>query len=107
MAAVAGFALAAIGLDGLRRRQSPRSAAIAALISLLIVATAGASVVWMYVLPGDGEDFGEGFYAPLGSALLLDKDFRSPPYTAIAVGLVGLVALATSLSMRRALRRLQ
>jgi len=104
--AVAGIALVAIGLDGLRRRQSPRMATIAGLIALLIVVTAGASVVWMYVLPGDANgSYENGFYAPLGTALLFDKDFYWPPFTAIVVGVVGLMAFAASLSMRRALLR--
>jgi hypothetical protein len=103
--AVAGIALVAIGLDGLRRRQSPHMATIAGLTSLLIVVMAGASVIWMYVLPGSDADgfLANGFYAPLGTALLVDKDFRWPPLIAIAVGSVGLMAFAASLSMRRAL----
>ena len=88
--AVAGVGLVAIGLDGLRRRQTPRVATTGALFALLIVATAGASIIWMYVLPGpDGED---GFYAPLGMAFLIAKDFYWPPYTAFVVGCVGLMA---------------
>ena len=101
--AVAGIALVAIGLDGFRRRQSPAVAMTAALIALLIVATAGASVTWMYVLPGPGDD--GGFYAPLGMALMIDKDFYWPPYTAVVVGSIGLVAFAASLWLRRALLR--
>jgi hypothetical protein len=101
--AIAGVALVAIGLDGLRRRRSPRVATIAALIALLIITTAGASIIWMYVLPGPGDD--GGFYAPLGAALLIYKDFYWPPWMAIVVGSIGLVALAASLSMRRALVR--
>jgi hypothetical protein len=99
--AVAGIALVAIGLDGLRRTPAPRLATVAGLIAVLIVAAAGASVIWMYVLPGDDE----GFYAPLGTALLLGKNFYWPPFTSIVVGSVGLVAFAASLSMRRALLR--
>jgi hypothetical protein len=101
--AIAGVALVAIGLDGLRRRRSPRVATIAALIALLIITTAGASIIWMYVLPGPGD---EGFYAPLGTALLIYKDFYWPPFTSVVVGCVGLGAFAASLSMRRALVRL-
>jgi hypothetical protein len=68
-----------IGLDGLRRRQAPRVATIAALIAVLIVATAGASIMWMYVLPGrDGE---EGFYTPLCMAFLIATDFYWPAFT--------------------------
>jgi hypothetical protein len=101
--AVAGFGLLAIGLDGLRRRQAPRVATIAALVAILIVATAAASIIWMYVLPSSDSD--EGFYAPLGGAFLIAKDFYWPPYTAVVVGSAGLVALGASLSMRRALLR--
>jgi hypothetical protein len=109
--AFAGIALVAIGLGGLRRRQTPRVATIAGLIALLIVVTAGASVIWMYVLPGDNnllypnDPFPEGFYAPLGTALLIAKDFYWPPYTVIVVGAVGLMAFAASRPMRRALLR--
>lgn len=103
---VAGIALVGIGVDGLRRRLEPRMAAIAGLMALLIVATAGASVLWMYVLPGNENGFHEsGFYAPLGTALLIDKDFRWPPFTAVLVGCIGLVAFGASMSMRRALLR--
>jgi hypothetical protein len=101
--AAAGIALVAIGLDSLRRRRSPRVATIAALIALLLIATAGASIIWMYVLPGP--DSSEDIYAPLGGANLIAKDFYWPPYTAVVVGCVGLVALAAGLSMRRALLR--
>ena len=99
--AVAGIALVAIGLDGLRRRQPRRVATIAALIALLIVVTAGASIIWMYVLPGDEG----GFYVPLSNAPLIRKDFYWPPLTVLAVGSIGLVAFAASLSLRRALSR--
>jgi hypothetical protein len=66
---------------------------------LLIVAVAGASVIWMYVLPdppGDGEGL---FYGPLGSMPLISKDFSSPPFRAILVALIGLSAFAVSLWM--------
>ena len=59
----------------------------------------------MYVLPGGDDDgfYADGFYAPLGTALLIGKDFYRPPYTAIVVGAVGLMAFAASRSMWRAL----
>ena len=79
-------------------------ATIATLMALLIVATAGASVIWMHILPGPDGD--KGFYTPLG-AYLIARQFYWPPYTAVVVGAVGLVALGASLSMWRALRRLQ
>ena len=84
---LAGLVLTAIGLDGLRRNGVSRFASAAVLLALLIVVTAGASVVWMYVIPGD------------------DKEFYWPPYTAILVGFVGLIALAASLWLRRTIPR--
>jgi hypothetical protein len=81
--AVAGLALAAIGLDALRRSGASRFATAAVLLAILIVVTAGGSVVWMYALPGD------------------DKDYRWPPYVPILVGIVGLIGLAVSLVLRR------
>jgi hypothetical protein len=98
--AVAGLGLVAIGVSGLRRRSAPRLATLAGLLALCIVAVAGGSVIWMYVLPdppGDGEGL---FYGPLGSMPLISKDFYWPPFTAILVGLVGLAAFAVSLWMR-------
>ena len=53
------------------------------LLALLIVLTIVASVVWMYVIPGD------------------DKEFYWPPSTAILIGSIGLIALVVSLSLRR------
>jgi len=82
--ALAGLLLAAIGLGALRRKGVSRFATAAVLLALLIVVTAGASVVWMYVIPGD------------------DKEFYWPPFTAILVGIVGLIALAASLWLWRA-----
>jgi hypothetical protein len=79
---VAGLVLAAIGLDGLRRGGVAPFATATSLAALLIVATAGASVIWMYVIPGD------------------DKDFYRPPSTVILVGIVGLIAFAASLRLR-------
>src|SRR4051812_1274630 len=51
LTAIAGIGLVAIGLDCLRGRQRPRLATMAGLVALLIVATAAASIIWMYV-PG-------------------------------------------------------
>lgn len=76
--ALAGVGLAVIGLDGLRRKIVARSATTAGMLALLIIAAAGASVIWMYVLPGD------------------DKEFYWPPSTAILVGIIGLIAIAAS-----------
>jgi hypothetical protein len=81
---VAGLGLAAIGLDGLRRKGTSRFATAAVPLAALVVASAGASVIWMYVLPGD------------------DKEFYWPPLTAFLVGIVGLIALAASLRSRSA-----
>jgi hypothetical protein len=81
--ALAGLGLAAIGLDGLRRKGVYPFATTAAMFALLIVATASASVIWMYVIPGD------------------DKEFYWPPFTAILVAIIGLVAFAASLRLRR------
>jgi peptidoglycan/LPS O-acetylase OafA/YrhL len=82
--ALGGLLLAAIGLGALRRKGVSRFATAAALLALLIVVTAGASVVWMYVIPGD------------------DKEFYWPPFTTFLVGIVGLIALAASLWLWRA-----
>lgn len=81
--AVAGLGLAAIGVNGLRRRGVSRFAMTAALLSLLVVAAAGASVIWMYVLPGD------------------DKEFYWPPFTAVLIGIIGLIAFAASVRFGR------
>jgi hypothetical protein len=82
--AAAGLAMAAIGVDAFRRKGVSRFASAAALLALLSVVAAGASVIWMYVLPGD------------------DKEFRWPPYTAVLVAIGGLIAFAASLRLRRA-----
>jgi hypothetical protein len=79
----AGLLLAVIGLDALRRGGVSRFATAAVLLAILIVVTAGGSVIWMYVLPGD------------------DKDYYWPPYVPILVGIVGLIGLAASLRLRR------
>ena len=60
-----------------------RVAAAAVLLTLVIVVAAGASIVWMYVLPGD------------------EKDFYWPPLPAILVGIAGLMGLAAGLRLRR------
>jgi hypothetical protein len=85
--AIAGLGLAAIGVDGLRRKGVARFATGAVMLASLIVAAAGASVIWMHVLPGD------------------DKEFYWPPFTAFMVGIVGLIALAASLRLQRTMPR--
>jgi hypothetical protein len=80
---LAGLALAAIGLAGLRRIHLSRLATAAMLVALLIVATAGVSVIWMYVIPGD------------------DKEYYWPPYTAIHVVIVGVIAFAAGLRLKQ------
>jgi hypothetical protein len=85
--ALAGLALAAIGFAGLLPNGGSRVAARAIWPALLIIVTAGASVIWMYVIPGD------------------DKRYYWPPYTAIVVGIVGLVATAASLRLRLTITR--
>ena len=80
--ALAGVLLSAIGLDALRHHGVSRFATAAVLLTLLIVATVGASVVWMYVIPGDA------------------KEFYWPPSTAILVGIIGLIAFGASLRLR-------
>jgi hypothetical protein len=80
--AIAGLALAGIGIRALRRMDVSRIATAAVVLALLVIVTAAASVVWMYGIPGD------------------DKDFRWPPYTAVVLGIVGLIALAASLRLR-------
>ena len=81
--AVAGAGLAVIGATARRGPVVPRLATAAALLAVLIVVTAGASVIWMYVLPGD------------------DKQFHWPPWLALIIGIVGVIALAASASLRR------
>jgi hypothetical protein len=97
--AFAGIWLAAIGLDGLRLNGVSRFATVAGILALSIVAAAGASVLWMYVLPGD--DNPDLVLPPLGTA----KEFHWPPFTAPMVGVVGLIALAASLRLRRTMTR--
>jgi hypothetical protein len=80
---LAGLMQAVLGVDALLGRGVTRFATAAGLLAVLIVLTAGASVIWMYVLPGD------------------DKDYYWPPYVAILVGIVGLIGLAASLHLRR------
>ena len=84
---LAGVLLAAIGLDALRHDGVSRFASAAVLLALLIVVTVVASVVWMYVIPGD------------------DKEFYWPPFTAILIGSIGLIALVVSVSLRGMLSR--
>ena len=91
--AVAGLGLAAIGFDGLRRKGASRFATAALPLAALIVAAAGASVIWMHVLPGDENP--DLMLPPLGSA----KEFHWPPFTSFLVAIVGLIALAASLRL--------
>jgi hypothetical protein len=79
--AIAGLLLAAIGLDALRGNGVSRFARAAVPLAFLIVVTVGASVVWMYVIPGD------------------DKDYR-PRFAAILVAFVSLVSFAAGLRLR-------
>ena len=81
--ALAGLALTVIGLASLRGDGVSRDAGPIGLLALLIVVMAVASVIWMYVIPGD------------------DKAFHWPPFTAILVGIAGLSALAASLWLGR------
>jgi len=83
--AVAGLGLAAIGVGALRGRGVSRFATAAMLLALLVIATAGASIIWMYVIPGD------------------DKDFHWPPYVPAIVGVLGLIAFAASLRLPHAI----
>jgi hypothetical protein len=85
--AVAGLGLTAIGLGALRRKGISPFATNAALLALVIVVTAGISIIWMHVIPGD------------------DKDFRWPPFTPVLVAVAGLIALAASLRLGRSMAR--
>jgi hypothetical protein len=97
--ALAGLGLAAIGFDALRHKGVSRFATVAVPLAALIVAAAGVSVIWMYVLPGDDNP---DFMLPrLGTA----KEFYWPPFTVFLVGIVGLIALAASLRLQRTLAR--
>lgn len=85
--ALAGLTLTLVGLRSLRGSDVAPYATAAVLLSLLIVGTASASVIWMYLIPGD------------------DKEFYWPPFTAILVGVVGAIALVASLWLRRSVSR--
>lgn len=106
--AFAGMILVGIGLDGVLGGAA-RFDPVAAVLALVVVAAAAASAIWMYVLPGEPQDpdafwGGDGFSAPLGTAVIVAKDFHWPPYTAMAVAFVGLLALAAALWLRRSRR---
>jgi hypothetical protein len=105
--AFAGMLLVGIGLDSVLGRVAHFDR-LAAGLALVVVAAATASVVWMYGLPSEPQDpntfLADGFSPPLGTALLIATDFLGPPYTAIAVALVGLLALAAALWLRRSRR---
>ena len=71
--AFAAIALTAIGLSGLLRTEIARFATVVAGLALLIVATAGAALIWMGFM---------GFYWP--------------PHVPVLVTILGLVAFAAS-----------
>lgn len=81
--ALAGLALAVVAFAGLPRRSVSGFATAAMLLAVVIVVTAGASITWMYLIPGEHTDF---FW---------------PPYTPILVAVVGLIAFAISRRWRR------
>ena len=104
LSAFAGIGLLGIGIDHLRRSRARRFDWLAAAFAVVVVASAGAAVLWMYVLPSDTagpEPFWGGFTAPLSDAVLVYKDFYWPPYMPMLVGLVGLLALAAALWLAR------
>jgi hypothetical protein len=80
---LSGLFLAAIGIAGIRRIDASPFATAAVVFALLIVATAGAAVVWMFVIPG------------------ADKEFDWPPFIVFLVGVVGLVGLVAGLWLKR------
>ena len=80
--AVAGLGLIGLGLASVRTQDPVRLAPIATVLALVIVVSAAASVVWMYVLPGE------------------DKAFYWPPSTAVLVAIAGLLAVGASLRLR-------
>jgi peptidoglycan/LPS O-acetylase OafA/YrhL len=82
---VTGVLLAGIGVDALRHDGASSFAPLAVSLALLTIATIGASVVWMYVIPDD------------------DNEYYWPPSTAILIGLIGLIAMAASLRLRKRL----
>ena len=56
--ALAGLVLLAIGLTALLRPGAWNLAGPAAIACILVMTAAGASIVWMYVLPGDDKELG-------------------------------------------------
>jgi hypothetical protein len=104
LSAFAGIGLVGIGIHRLLRSHARRFDWLAAVLAVVVITSAGASVLWMYVLPSDTADpdsFWGGFTAPLSDAVLVSKDFYWPPYTPMVVGLVGLLALAAALWLGR------
>jgi hypothetical protein len=81
--ALAGLSLIAIGLATLVRPGTDDLAGVAAIASVAVAAAAIASIVWMYVIPGE------------------DKEFYGPPLTAAVIAILGLVALVASRLLRR------
>jgi hypothetical protein len=83
ISALAGLALIAIGIASVVRPGAYDLAGAAGLASVAISAAAVASIVWMYVIPGE------------------DKEFYWPPLTATVIAILGLVGLVASRFLRR------
>jgi hypothetical protein len=82
ISAVAGLVLIAIGLVSLARPGAADLAGVAALAAVAITSAAVASILWMFVIPGD------------------DKEFVLVPVTAAIVAIMGLIALGASRFLR-------
>jgi hypothetical protein len=76
--ALAALALVGIGTASLLRPGRWELSLPAAFAAVVIVASAVASIVWMYVIPGD------------------DKEYSWPPVTATVIAILGFVALVAS-----------
>jgi hypothetical protein len=82
ISALAGLALLAIGVSAVARPGMSDLAGMARLAAVAISATAIASILWMYVIPGE------------------DKEFYWPPFTAMVIAILGFVALGASRFLR-------